>query len=68
MIRTIKGVIEELRREDPESSVTEYAIRSWIKTGVLPSVKSGNKYLVDMDVLRKYLAGEHTDRNRKENT
>lgn len=68
MVRTIKGAIEELRREDPDSSVTEYAIRSWIKTGVLPSVKSGNKYLVDLDVLRKYLAGDYTDRNIKENT
>lgn len=57
MVRTIKGVVSELRKEDPESSVTEYAVRSWIKSGDLPAVKSGNKYLVDMDVLRKFLAG-----------
>lgn len=58
MIRTIKGVIDELRKDDPESCVTEYALRNWILSGVLPSVKSGNKYLLDMDVVRKFLAGE----------
>ena len=58
MVRTIKGAVEELRKEDPDSSVTEYAIRSWIKTGALPSVKSGNKYLLDMEVVKRFLAGE----------
>ena len=57
MVRTIKGVVNELRKNDPDSSVTEYAIRTWIKSGALPAVKSGNKYLLDMDVVRKFLAG-----------
>lgn len=58
MVRTIKGVVDELRKDDPDTSVTEYAIRSWIKSGALPSVKSGNKYLLDMEVVRKFLAGD----------
>lgn len=57
MVRTIKGVIDELRKEDPDSSVTEYALRAWIKSGALPSVKSGNKYLLDMEVVKNFLAG-----------
>lgn len=58
MVRTIKGVVDELRKDDPDTSVTEYALRSWIKSGALPSVKSGNKYLLDMEVVRKFLAGD----------
>ena len=58
MVRTVKGAIEELRKEDPDSSVTEYALRTWIRTGALPSVKSGNKYLLDMEILKRFLAGE----------
>ena len=58
MVRTIKGVIEELRKEDPDSSVTEYALRSWIRSGALPSVKSGNKYLLDMEIVKRFLAGD----------
>ena len=55
MIRTIKGVVDELRKDDPDSSVTEWAIRKWIKTGAIPSVRSGNKYLLDVDVIRTFL-------------
>lgn len=58
MVRTIKGAIEELRKGDPDCSVTEYALRSWIRSGALPSVKSGNKYLLDMEILKRFLAGE----------
>ena len=58
MVRTIKGVVDELHKDDPDTSVTEYALRSWIKSGALPSVKSGNKYLLDMEVVRKFLAGD----------
>lgn len=58
MVRTIKGAIEELRREDPDSSVSEYALRTWIRTGVLPAVKSGNKFLINMEILKKFLEGQ----------
>lgn len=58
MVRTIKGAVNELRKEDPASCVTEYALRTWIKTGALPAVKSGNKYLLDMEIVKRFLSGE----------
>ena len=58
MIRTISGTLAELRREDPETPVSEYALRSWIKSGAVPAVKSGNRFLIDMETLRRFLAGE----------
>ena len=57
MVRTIEKAVEELRKQDPDTPVTAYMLRRWIKTGVLPSVKSGNKYLVNMEILDQYLKG-----------
>lgn len=58
MIRTIKGAVEELRKSDPETPVSEGMLRRWIIAGELPSRKSGNKYLIDMDVLNNFLKGQ----------
>lgn len=57
MVRTIEKAVEELRKQDPDTPVTAYMLRRWIKSGVLPSVKSGNKYLVNMEILDQYLKG-----------
>lgn len=57
MVRTIDKAIEELRKKDPDTPVTAYTLRRWIKSGVIPSVKSGNKYLVNMEILENYLKG-----------
>lgn len=58
MVRTIKGAVEELHREDPQSPIGEYALRMWIRTGALPAVKSGNKFLINMETLRRFLEGQ----------
>lgn len=38
--------------------VTEYALRKWVRGGTLPSVKIGKKYLLNEQVLEKFLQGE----------
>lgn len=58
MIRTINGAVEELRKEDPETPINTDMLRRWIASGKLKHTKSGNRYLIDMDVLREYLRGE----------
>ncbi|MBR1904962.1 MAG: helix-turn-helix domain-containing protein [Clostridiales bacterium] len=58
MIRTINGCIEELKKEDPETPINYAMIRRWIASGELKHAKSGNKYLIDMDVLKAFLRGE----------
>ena len=58
MVRTISGALEELRREDPDTPISEYALRAWIKSGAVPAVKSGNKFLINMETLKRFLAGE----------
>ena len=57
-IRTINGAIEEIRRQDPETPLSAGIIRRWIISGALPAVKTGNKYLLNMEVLGRFLEGE----------
>lgn len=38
--------------------VTEYALRKWVRGGTLPSVKIGKKYMLNEQVLEKFLQGE----------
>lgn len=54
-MRGIKQAIEELRRTDPHTALTERALRRLILTDEIPSVRIGTKYLINMDVLENYL-------------
>ncbi len=54
-VRTIPGAVEDLRREDPFTPITAYALRKWIVSGALPAIKNGNRYLINMETLRGFL-------------
>lgn len=54
-MRGIRQAIEELKQLDPNTALTERALRRLIITGELPSVRIGAKYLINMDVLISYL-------------
>lgn len=58
MIRTVRGAISELQKEDPDIPISEYSVRIWIKSGKLPAIKNGNRYLVNTETLKKFLMGE----------
>lgn len=57
-MRLIKEAAAELKERDPKTAITEYALRRMVKSGELPSVCAGNRYLVNMDVLERFLQGE----------
>ena len=57
-MRTARGAVELLKELDPGTEVTEHYVRQLIKTGILPSVRAGVKYLVNVDLLIEYLKGE----------
>ena len=57
-MRTIKEVSELLKKEDPNTKLTERALRYLIITGELPAVKIGAKYLVALEVLEAFLKCE----------
>lgn len=53
-IRTIKKALEEIRNEDPGTSITEYAIRNAIWNGEIRAKKVGVKNLVDVEEVKRY--------------
>lgn len=57
-LRTIDGCYAALHEIDLDCAVSKRYIRQLVVTGQIPSRKSGRKYLVDLDVLLRYLSGE----------
>lgn len=58
-IRTIPGAVEEIRKADPETIVTEWLLRSWIKKKLIPIVPTGSRAMyVDMDKVEAFLNGD----------
>jgi hypothetical protein len=62
-IRTINAAVEEIRREDPATSITSYFIRKLVKSGAVRSIPDGSKRLVDFDDLLQYLEGVHDEKD-----
>lgn len=57
-IRSISDAHKLLVEEDSDTAVTEYFIRKLVLEGMIPSFKTGNKHLLDVDVLHEYLYGK----------
>ncbi len=56
--RTIREAAVYFREKDPQICLTETAIRTLLRTGAVPSVRVGRKYLVTVEALESYLTGE----------
>lgn len=56
-MRTIRECIAMLRLDDPQTALTEHALRCMVKQGTIPAVKIGNKNLINYDILCAELAG-----------
>ena len=56
--RTIKEAAAYFREEDPQTSLTETAIRTLLLSGAVPRIRVGKKYLVTVEALEAYLTGE----------
>ena len=65
-LRTIEQASEYVRAADPETALTKTAIRRFVTTGVIPSVRSGQKYLVALENLDAYLSGKSSDEPSEE--
>lgn len=60
-IRSIHDAHVLIKEEDKDSAVTEYFIRKLVTEGKIPSFKTGNKHLLDVDVLKEFLYGKGGD-------
>ncbi len=56
-MRTIKDAAAHFKSVDPQTALTEYAIRTLLRTGKVPCVRMGKKYLVTIEALEAYLEG-----------
>ena len=60
-MRTVHEAAEELRKMDANTAVTEYHIRQLAINNIIPRVKAGKKYLINLDALIEYLASPHEE-------
>lgn len=58
--RTIREAAAWFKSQDPQTCLTETAIRTLVRTGQVPSVRIGKKYLVTLEALQEHLAGTAT--------
>lgn len=55
--RTIREAAAYFQEKDPQTCLTETAIRTLLRTGTVPSARVGRKYLVTIEALEAYLGG-----------
>ncbi len=56
-MRTIRETAEHFKTMDPNTALTQTALRRLVTTGELPSVRVGNKYLIALETVENYLSG-----------
>lgn len=56
MLRSIKKAYDIIKQEDPDTSVTLHTLRTWCREGKIKCLTAGNKVLVDIDSLFKYIS------------
>lgn len=54
-LRTQRELMEELRTKDPETALTPHALRRMVLSGQIPTIRSGRRYLIDLDRFEEYL-------------
>lgn len=58
--RTIREAAVWFKSQDPHTCLTETAIRTLLRSGRVPCVRVGKKYLVTIEALEAYLSGGET--------
>ena len=59
-MRTAEKVLEEIKKNDPETEVTLHYIRALIRAEAVPVVYCGRKKLVNVDAVMELLASGYT--------
>lgn len=60
-IRSIRDTAKMFKEMDPKTEITESTLRTMIAEGTIPVLKTGNKYLINVDLLIKMCYGENTE-------
>ena len=54
-MRTVKELVSRVKELDPQTHITESAVRRLIKCGELPHISIGRKVLISVEVFDRYL-------------
>lgn len=54
-IRTIGQMHKDLLADDPHCALTKTALRRLVVTGVIPSTRVGQKYLISREAVEKFM-------------
>lgn len=58
-MRSIRDTAKYFRENDPDTEITEFTLRKMISEGTIPAIKTGNKYLINLDaVLERFGADQ----------
>ena len=57
-MRTATGIVAEIRKDDPDTAVTEYHVRMLLRGGKVHVVRSGRKVLANVDDVIALLSGK----------
>ena len=60
-MRTIRQTLEYLKNQDNNCAITEWYLRSLLRSGKLRHYKAGNKYLINLDHLDEFLSNPNTE-------
>lgn len=62
-MRTVKQIVEYFKSVDSCSSISEYYIRTLVKTKQIQTFKTGTKILINLDKLIEYFNSELVEDN-----
>ena len=54
-LRTINKAYDEIKARDPGTAISRRMFRDIVRSGMIPSIKNGNRSLVDVDVAESCL-------------
>lgn len=66
-MRSIIEVATYFKQRDPDTQMTEATIRHMIKHGSIPFIKTGSKYLINLDSLLSMLGINEDETSKKFN-
>ena len=53
-MRTIDETFKHIKETDPDTKLTDWALRDMVRNGRIPSNRVGKKYLMNIDMLDEY--------------
>ena len=54
-MRTLQAGYAEIKAQDPDTCLTEYALRQMLLDGTIPTVRVGSKRLFDVSTVWEYI-------------